>query len=281
MSLAAFGLSEGWARHQLASNPALLGLTGSCMPFQERVQHGRLDLMFEDQATLDTVLVELQRGNIDLSHVTRLLEYLAYESNRDARRAYRAILVAESFQGQAGRLAEALALVGTIDLWTMSVSLSGDETGLNLERHKVDALATSAPSSSAVAENRARWMARPWYSIVVQLFEPIIQSDPDCSPKFNRSFIGVQRNGGTYNSLAIHDHGNDRLDLELKLERSAATDAALRKTRLQHPYRSGGVDRRHYKVSIPADVPQESLSLLIPLVAQAHERWQQRATKQC
>lgn len=276
MRLADLGLSEGWARHQIAAAPNLLGVNAAYEVMQERVQHGRLDLMFFDSAGRKAVLVELQRGNVDISHITRLIEYSAAEKATDSSTAYRSILVAEDFSSKAGRLALSLARLGVIELWRMSASLNADQKAeLRLSRLKPSSVRKHDPRNFA-----NEWQSKSWYPVATRLFAHLAKHDPSCSPKFNKTFVGVMWNGGTFNSVAVHNSGSSAFRLELKLEQDAKIASVLERTGFEYSFKDGGGARLHYSVRIPHDASEHSVTPLLPLIARAHDRWIKRGTRQ-
>lgn len=274
MRLKQAGWSEERAQKEIAANANLIGLTGTWHPAQEHVQGGgRVDILFTAPGATECVIVEVQRNNVDRDHLTKVLEYLGSERVSKPSLDCRGVLVAEDFDGAHGRLAEAIARVAPLRLFRMSIHRDGSGDTLRLAEHY-------PPNQAAAKENNDReswWRSRPWFPVAEVLFQTIIEIDPEWSPKFNKSFIGGKRNGGHFNSLALHDQGIDAFRLELKLDRSGMLDQQIEQMGFPIVYRNTGKHKEqrrcHYSLVVSSQRNRHDLSSLHGLLIEAHKRW--------
>jgi hypothetical protein len=265
------GWSEERAQLAIAAKRDLVGIPAtSRMQHEERQSGGRPDIVFTSPSGDRVVVVELQLGGVDHYHIAKTAEYLARERSAFPDAQCSCMLVAESFAGRYGRLAEAVARVTPIRLFRMAVH-SG---GLVVAQHDLPELG-DIPEEQ---RHEDRWRATPWFELAGPLFQQIVDIDPAWSPKFNGDFIGGQRLGHRYNSLAIRG-GLTSFQVELKLEQSDEVDRLLTKAGFVPEYRGtgkfAGDRRRHYLVRIPTDANPETLLPLLELVRRAHARWEQ------
>lgn len=268
------GWTEQRAQVTIAANSMLLGIPKSWRVQQERAHGGgRPDVFFSSPDGEALLVAELQLGGVDPYHITKCAEYLAREQRSSPAATCRCALVAESFDGRYGRLAEALVRIAPVELFRMHVEIAGSNETLVVRPHEPTPL-SEIPIEDETRE--AEWRASPWYPLAEDLLGEIERIDPAWSPRFNGQYIAGQRFGGACNSVAVRRDGSG-FQIELKLEQSAATDGALEAAGFGVDYRNDrehtGIRRRHYRVRVGVGCKVDDLAPLRELVRQAHQRW--------
>ena len=201
ISLVEKQVREEKIRDWIEQNPGCLGL-GDGIKFiaKERTLPrggGRLDLLLEDSEENKRYAVEIQRGELDASHLVRALEYWDWERARDddSTREHCAVIIAEKIIGS--RFFYVAELLGKlIPLLAYEVkAVKLPENGIGLLFSKV------LISKIAVEESASKdyWVSlnKDWTDFVVDKFFPAIKPDSggDYTLNYVRTYVSVKKNG--------------------------------------------------------------------------------------
>jgi hypothetical protein len=196
-------LNEKWVQSLISQDTRTLGLGDLVLLQQERIQptRGRLDLLLQDPDTKRRYEVELQLGPTDESHIIRTVEYWDIERRRYPQYDHCAVIVAEevtsrflnviglfngaipliAIQMQAYRVGEHITLVSTTVMNELTRGLVDE-----------DEAADAAPTDRSYWEKKAN---PNMVKIADQLLVIAKEFDPTLELKFNKFYIGFQRNG--------------------------------------------------------------------------------------
>lgn len=250
--------NEKWLQQKIVDDVELLGLGDLDVKDQERRQPraGRLDLLLFDPETNTRYEVEIQLGATDESHIIRTLEYWDNERRRFPQYEHVAVIVAEEITGR---------FLNVINLFNqaiplIAVQLSALEVGgmLTLSTTRVLDLALPAPEEEdepGQETDRAYWEAKSTPSMLKftdTILDRINAQGPTMSLKYNKHYIGLQRDGAADNFNQFRPRKNHVI-WELRLEQSDELDALIQDSALTElPY-----DKRwkRYRISlVPADL---------------------------
>ena len=203
ISLVEKQVREAKIRDWIEQNPGCLGL-GDGIKFiaKERTLPrggGRLDLLLEDSEENKRYAVEIQRGELDASHLVRALEYWDWERARDddSTREHCAVIIAEQIIGSrffnvAKLLSKRIPLLA---YEVKAAELQGNSIGLLFSK-VLDESNKIAVEESASKED---WMSldKNWTDFVVGKFFPAIKPDSggDYTLNYVRTYISVKKNG--------------------------------------------------------------------------------------
>ena len=224
--------NEKWLQQQIASDVTLLGLGDLDVKDVERRQprSGRLDVLLFDPETGTRYEVEIQLGATDESHIIRTLEYWDNERRRFPQYEHIAVIVAEEITG---RFLNVINLFNqAIPLIAVQMSALQVEGVLTLHATKVLDLALPAPEEEdepGQETDRAYWVqksAPTTLKMADQLLEKINDLGPGLSLKYNKYYIGLQRDGVADNFITFRPR-KKHLILEARIERSEELDARL------------------------------------------------------
>lgn len=224
--------NEKWLQQQIASDVTLLGLGDLDVKDVERRQprSGRLDVLLFDPDTGTRYEVEIQLGATDESHIIRTLEYWDNERRRFPQYEHIAVIVAEEITG---RFLNVINLFNqAIPLIAVQMSALQVEGVLTLHATKVLDLALPAPEEEdepGQETDRAYWVqksAPTTLKMADQLLEKINDLGPGLSLKYNKYYIGLQRDGVADNFITFRPR-KKHLILEARIERSEELDARL------------------------------------------------------
>ena len=201
-------LNEKWVQDRIAEDPAILGLGDAILKDKERHQPhaGRLDLLLQDSESSRRYEVEVQLGRTDESHIIRTIEYWDIERKRYPQYDHTAVIVAEDITS---RFLNVISLFnGVIPL--VAIQMQAIEIG-----DKVSLIFTTVLSQvelglvdedDDVPADRSYWETRATPQTVRladDLLKLVRQVDPDVELKYNKSYIGLARDGQPNNFVTF------------------------------------------------------------------------------
>jgi len=232
--------NEKWVQELIADDPSILGLGDLVLRDRERIQPraGRLDLLLQDSETQRRYEVEVQLGATDEAHMIRTIEYWDIERKRYPQYDHCAVLIAEDitsrflnvvalFNGTIPLIAiqmQALAVGPHITLMCTTVM---DEMSRGLVDEDEDAAA--APTDRAYWEKRA---TKSTVAMADEMLKLLHTFDGTLKLKYNKFYIGLEKNGQAYNFVALRPKKNV-LNLELKIPQTAELNDKIEKAGLE------------------------------------------------
>lgn len=268
-------LDEKWVQELIANDPSILGLGDLELRQKERIQPrgGRLDLLLQD-AEDRRYEVELQLGSTDETHIIRTIEYWDIERKRYPQYDHCAVLVAEDITS---RFLNVISLFnGTIPLIAIQMQALQVAGNLTLIFTKVmdelsRGLVDEDEEAEALPADRAYWEERASkasLAMVDQLFELVRQQDPKLELKYNKYYIGLSRDGASFNFVQFRPQKSTVL-LEIQLPKTSDIDAQIEQTGLEAlPYSRWG----RYRLRISAGELKEKAEAIRELIKLAYER---------
>ena len=209
-------LNEKWVQELIADDPSILGLGDLVLRDKERRQPraGRLDLLLQDSDSQRRYEVEIQLGSTDESHIIRTIEYWDIEKKRYPQYDHCAVLVAEDVTS---RFLNVLSLFnGTMPF--IAIQMQALQVGENvaLVFTKVmdefsRGLVDEDEDADAAPADRAYWEQRATKETVVlcdQLLDILRKFDPTLTLKYNKTHIGIARNGQAFNFVSFGPRKN-------------------------------------------------------------------------
>ena len=200
----------------------------------ERIQPraGRLDLLLQDTDTNRRYEVELQLGATDEAHIIRTIEYWDIEKKRYPQYEHCAVLIAEDitsrflnvvslFNGTIPLIAIQMQALKVGDHLTIVFTKVMDELSRGLIDEDEDAKA--APTDRAYWEKRA---TKATVGLTDLMLEILRSFDPTLNLKYNKFYIGVEKDGQPYNFVTFRPKKNT-LNFELKLSQTNNLDAKI------------------------------------------------------
>ena len=216
--------NEKWVQNLIAEDPSILGLGDLVLRDMERTQPraGRLDLLLQDTDTKRRYEVELQLGSTDEAHIIRTIEYWDIESKRYPQYDHCAVLIAENitsrflnvislFNGAMPLIAIQMQAFKVGDNLTIVFTKVLDELSRGLVDEDEDAEA--APTDRAYWEKRA---TKATLSLIDQVLELLRDIDPTLNLKYNKFYIGLEKDGKPYN-FVIFRPKKSQFNFALKL----------------------------------------------------------------
>ena len=226
--------NEKWVQDLIANDPSILGLGDLVLRDVERMQPraGRLDLLLQDTDTNRRYEVELQLGATDEAHIIRTIEYWDIEKKRYPQYEHCAVLIAEDitsrflnvvslFNGTIPLIAIQMQALKVGDHLTIVFTKVMDELSRGLIDEDEDAKA--APTDRAYWEKRA---TKATVGLTDQMLEILRSFDPTLNLKYNKFYIGVEKDGQPYNFVTFRPKKNT-LNFELKLSQTNNLDAKI------------------------------------------------------
>jgi predicted transport protein len=268
-------LDEKWVQDLIAKDPSILGLGDLELRQKERIQPrgGRLDLLLQD-AEDRRYEVELQLGSTDETHIIRTIEYWDIERKRYPQYDHCAVLVAEDITS---RFLNVISLFnGTIPLIAIQMQAFQVAGNLTLIFTKVmdelsRGLVDEDEEAEALPADRAYWEERASKASLVmvdQLFELVKQQDPKLELKYNKYYIGLTRDGASFNFVQFRPQKSTVL-FEVQLPKTSDIDAQIEQTGLEAlQYSRWG----RYRLRISAGELKEKAEALRELIKLAYER---------
>ena len=226
--------SEKWVQDIIARDPSILGIGDLVLRDVERKQPraGRLDLLLQDSDTKRRYEVELQLGPTDETHIIRTIEYWDIERKRYPQYEHCAVLVAEDITS---RFLNVVSLFnGTIPLIAIQMQALKVGDNLTLVFTKVmdefsrgfvdeDEDAEAAPTDRAYWEKQA---TKSTVGLADQMLEILHDMDPTLKLKYNKFYIGLEKDGQPYNFVTFRPK-KKQLVFEIKLPQSDDIDTKI------------------------------------------------------
>ncbi len=226
--------TERWVQKLIENDPSILGLGDLVLRDVERIQPraGRLDLLLQDPDTKRRYEIELQLGSSDESHIIRTIEYWDIEKKRYPQYEHCAVLIAEDitsrflnvvslFNGTLPIIAIQMQALKVGDSLTLVFTTVMDELSRGLVDDDEDAVA--APTDRAYWEKRA---TKSTVGIADQILQLLHSFDRTLNLKYNKFYIGLERDGRPYNFVQFRPKKN-RLTLELNLPQTGELDTRI------------------------------------------------------
>ena len=226
--------NEKWVQNIIADDPAVLGLGDLVLRDVERIQPraGRLDLLLQDSDTHRRYEVELQLGSTDETHIIRTIEYWDIEKKRYPQYDHCAVLIAEDITS---RFLNVISLFnGTIPLIAIQMQALKLGDNLTLVFTKVlDELSRGLVDEDEDAEaeptDRSYWEKRATKATVGladQMLEILRGFDSTLNLKFNKFYIGLEKDGQAYNFVMFRPKKN-QLNFEIKVPQTDELDTKI------------------------------------------------------
>ena len=226
--------NEKWVQNLIANDPSILGLGDLVLRDVERIQPraGRLDLLLQDTDTNRRYEVELQLGPTDEAHIIRTIEYWDIEKKRYPQYEHCAVLIAEDitsrflnvvslFNGTIPLIAIQMQALKVGDSLTVVFTKVMDELFRGLIDEDEDAKA--APTDRSYWERRA---TKATVGLTDQMLDILRSIDQTLNLKYNKFYIGVEKDGQPYNFVTFRPKKNT-LNFELKLPQTNNLDAKI------------------------------------------------------
>ena len=226
--------NEKWVQNLISNDPSILGLGDLVLRDVERIQPraGRLDLLLQDTDTNRRYEVELQLGPTDESHIIRTIEYWDIEKKRYPQYEHCAVLIAEDitsrflnvvslFNGTIPLIAIQMQALKVGDSLTVVFTKVMDELSRGLIDEDEDAKA--APTDRTYWEKRA---TKATVGLTDQMLEILRSFDRTLNLKYNKFYIGIEKEGQPYNFVTFRPKKNT-LNFELKLSQTNHLDSKI------------------------------------------------------
>jgi len=270
--------NEKWVQQIIADDPSVLGLGDLVLRDVERIQPraGRLDLLLQDPDTQRRYEVELQLGATDEAHIIRTIEYWDIEKKRYPQYDHCAVLVAEDitsrflnvislFNGTMPLIAIQMQALKLGDSMTLVFTKVMDELSRGLVDDDEDAQA--APTDRAYWEEKRGTKAT--VALADKMLEILREFDPTLNLKYNKFYIGLEKDGQPYNFVSFRPKKN-QLNFELKLPQTDAIDEKIDQAELdtlEYNKRWG-----LYRLRLTKNDIQSKSEVLKELCQMAHDR---------
>ena len=232
--------NEAWLQDLIAEDPSILGLGDLILKDKERQQPraGRLDLLLQDPDTHKRYEVEIQLGKCDESHIIRTIEYWDIERKRYPNYEHCAVIIAEDitsrflniislFNGTIPLIAIQVDALQIADQITLNFTRIFDEINIGMEEE--DDLEVTDRN---YWENRATSATLKSVDDICQLIHDI---RPNCSPKYNKFYIGLAENGIANNFVTMKPK-KKWLTFEPKIEQSEHIENILEQKGIDFEY---------------------------------------------
>ncbi len=266
--------NEKWLQERIIEDPSILGLGNLDVRESERIQPtgGRLDILMSDPDSLTRYEVEIQLGASDEKHIVRTLEYWDVERRRYPQYDHVAVLVAEDVTS---RFLNVISLFnGFIPI--IAIQMQALEVGGNLTLSAsrildVVNLGTDEEDSAGAATDRNYWESKATPSslkLVDRFIEIVREKDSALSPKYNKYYIGLARNGIADNFISLKPKKN-WLIFQPKVPANAELNQKLEEAGLQVL----AYERRfnHYRIRISESELTENLDLIKEIIDSAFD----------
>lgn len=217
-------INETWVQKVIADNPSILGLGDVVVRDIERRQPkaGRLDILLQDIDSHKRYEVEIQLGVTDESHIIRTIEYWDLEKKRYPQYEHCAVIIAEDITS---RFMNIISLFnGFVPLIAIQMTAIRAQDGIGLIFTKVlDEMAlglVDEDEESSPPANREYWLDRgtdKTVKMVDKQLKIIHNFDPEYKLKYNKFYIGLERNG-VANNFVYFKPKKQWVNTECKLE---------------------------------------------------------------
>lgn len=269
------GLGEKWVQDIIASDPSILGLGDLVLRDRERIQPraGRLDLLLQDPDTNRRYEVEIQLGRTDESHIIRTIEYWDIERKRYPQYDHCAVIIAEDITS---RFLNVVSLFnGAIPLMAIQMSALKIDDGVALTfttvLDEVSLALVDEDEEVAEVADRAYWEnrgSRETVAIADQLLKLIHEWDAALSLKYNKYYIGLEKDGQP-NNFVVFRATKSRLNLEARLPQTDEVNAILDEAGLDVLTYSKRNNR--YKISVSKEDVSQHGAVLADLMKRAYQ----------
>jgi hypothetical protein len=261
--------NEKWLQQKITSDVELLGLGDLVVKDVERRQPraGRLDVLLADPETNTRYEIEIQLGATDESHIIRTLEYWDTERRRFPQYDHVAVIVAEEITGR---------FLNVINLFNQAIPLIAIQMSalevngvLTLSATRVLDIALPVPEEEdepGQETDRAYWQGKSSPDIVKmadRLLGLVNDLGPSLSLKYNKQYIGLQRDGMPDNFVSFVPR-RKYLIWELRIDRTDELDARIEECGLTlMPYDKSW---KKYRIQLQPTDLTENEPLLIELI---------------
>ena len=218
VSLSTINILEKDIEERIIENPNILGLKiGSLLKIdsQRRQKNGILDLILEDENEVRYV-VEIMRGELDESHIIRLIEYWDTERKMRPDFQYKAILIAESMTRYLNILSLLQKAVPLIAIQMVATKISDNEYGLFFAK-VLDYIEERKEPEEAEKADRNYWLKnsnKENMDVVDKIFNLIqkISEEQGSNEKielnYAKPYIGLKVNGKSSNFIQFKAQKN-------------------------------------------------------------------------
>lgn len=265
--------NERWLQQQIMNDPSILGLTDGnealeVKDAERRQPHaGRLDILLQDEDRTTRYEVEIQLGETDESHIIRTLEYWDWERRRFPQYEHIAVIVAEKVSGR---------FLNVINLFNQSVPLIAVEmkaiqvgevvTLVSTKILDLNLPAKEEEDDTAQETDRGYWeqkSTKELLQLTDWIMELVQSLDPALSLKYNKFYIGQQRNGLVDNLLTFRPR-KKYVMVEFRLPWSEELDSEIETSELE--LRDYDKKWGRYRVNIDAKTAKNEKNLLVSLI---------------
>jgi hypothetical protein len=269
-------LNEKWLQSRIAEDPAILGLGDLDVKDQERMQPraGRLDMLLLDAESNTRYEVEIQLGPPDESHIIRTIEYWDLERKRYPQYDHVGVIVAEEitarffnvislFNGFIPIIAVQVQAIEVNDATTLVCTTVLDRMVLGLD----EADERDEPRDRTYWEGKG---SPQTLKVTDDLLAIIQEVEPTVSLKYNKYYIGLERNGLATNFVAFRPRRHHVLT-EFKIPRSEDLSQRLEDAGIEvltYSARWG-----QYRMQLTSADLAENRELLSEFVQLAHENY--------
>lgn len=267
-------LNEKWLQQQIASDVEVLGLGDLVVKDVERRQprSGRLDVLLFDPEVNTRYEIEIQLGPTDESHIIRTLEYWDNERRRFPQYDHVAVIVAEEITG---RFLNVINLFNqAIPLIAIQMSALQVNDTLTLHATRVLDIALPAPEEEdepGAETDRNYWQQKTSTAIIKvadQLVEMTNKLGPGLALKYNKSYIGLQRDGVADNFLEFTPRKKHMI-VGFRITRTDELDARLEQSGLTQ--QSYDKQWRRYRIQLQPGELDEHADFILDLIKLARE----------
>ncbi len=269
-------LNEAWFQKLIADDRSVLGLGELELWGKEVIQPkaGRLDLLLGNPATGRRYEVEVQLGATDPSHIIRTIEYWERERRRYPDDEHCAVLVAEEVTGRFLNVVRLLNGCVPLIAIQMQVFEVGDQRTVLFTR-VVDEVRRGTDDSEespvlGSREETAKHSSKPIMAMLDSLFDEVRKLDPGLSLKYNKQFVGLQKDGNPGNFLTFRPRKKALL-LNVRIDVTEELTARIDEVGIE--VLSAGSDKYRLRLS-EADLTNEAiLQFLRDLMKSSHDSW--------
>ena len=270
-------LTENWVEQIIADNPSVLSLGDLVLKDRQRKQPraGRLDLLLQDSDTLRRYEVEIQLGSTDPTHIIRTIEYWDIEKRRYPQYDHCAVLIAEDITS---RFLNVISLFnGTVPLIAIQMQALKVGGSRTLVFTKVmdeysRGLIDEDEDAEAESTDRNYWEHRATKKTVGladKMLEILHLIDSTLSLKYNKHYIGLEKDGQPYNFVTFRPKKN-HLNFEIRLHQTEELDSKIDDAdldTLEYNKRWGA-----YRIRLTQDDITAKMNILKELCEAAHYR---------
>ncbi|UOE58287.1 hypothetical protein HPB58_13065 [Priestia filamentosa] len=270
-------INEKWVQSIIAKDPSILGLGEILLKDIERKQPraGRLDLLFQDENNR-RYCVELQLGKTDESHIIRTIEYWDLEKKRYPQYEHVAVIIAEDITS---RFLNVISLFNShipIIAIQMNAIKFENQIGLQfitvLDETALQNYSEDEEQELQISVDRNYWEEKAPKKIV-SLTDKLLSIihehiDRDVKLKYNKFYIGLERNGLINNFITFKPRKMNII-IQPKLERDPDYDTMIENTGLDfldYDTRDG-----RYRIKLTEEDIETHEELLVKLFKDSEE----------